>query len=98
MIYCPECGDILQVKAERIFTQSLIFNNKKKGKGIKKQNISLTKDLCEEDIRIYFECDICKYATDNINSSTLTIERDLPELLKYKGEIDLIINQIYNMC
>ncbi|GAB6499058.1 hypothetical protein ABEW49_20755 [Bacillus anthracis] len=73
------------------------FTYKKRGKGLKKQGVSVNKEGIDFEIRVFFNCDKCRYGTDNLSTGTSTIN-DFPELLPYQNEIELIIEQIYSMC
>lgn len=96
MINCPNCNGVLEVSAERIFVQSVSFEHKAKGKGIKKKNIKLSSNSPTE-LRVFFECDTCNYTVDNLWSGSITISMHYPELLPYEEEIELIMEQINNM-
>lgn len=97
MIKCPECSDgILEVSAERIFVQSVSFENKVKGKGVKKKNIKLSSNTPTE-LRIFFTCDTCNYTVDNLWSGSCSIGTDYPELLPHEEEINFIMEQINKM-
>lgn len=94
MIPCPKCNESLEVSAERILVQALSFDYKKRGKGIRKKNTSVKKNgINNVEVRVFFSCVKCFYATDNLSSSHLTISKNYPELLPYKEEIEFIIDQ-----
>ena len=94
MVTCPKCGKLLKVEVERIYIQTVLYEYKKNGKGIKKPTSNFQGNLTDIDLRIFFKCEECFYSTDNLNS----IEGDYTELSHCKDEVDFIINQIYDMC
>lgn len=98
MIPCPKCNGTLEVSAERILVQPLTFSYRKRGKGIKKQNTSFKRiGAIPVESRVFFHCDRCSFHTNNLSTGTASIEDDYPDLLPFKEEIYLIIDQIDEM-
>ncbi|PPB12888.1 hypothetical protein [Brevibacillus laterosporus] len=88
MIKCPKFNsDDTKIHTEVIYTDSISFDWKKKGKGIKqiKHNIG-NRALPYPEIRVFFDCNSCIYSSDNLNGFD-TIEGN-------DEEVQLILHQI----
>ncbi|MEM5012101.1 hypothetical protein WKH57_15380 [Niallia taxi] len=90
MILCPRCNNTTEVHIERISIQSISFEWKKKGKGIKKKKLNPTEKLkTEVDRRLFISCTNCTFSSQN-----LSVLSDFGELEKYRTKIELIEEQL----
>lgn len=90
MILCPNCNAETEVHIERISIQPILFEWKKKGKGIKRKKLNPTeKYKLEVDRRLFISCIKCSFSSENLSVIT-----DFGKLEKYKSEIDLIEKQL----
>ncbi|QDX94358.1 hypothetical protein EEL30_21860 [Brevibacillus laterosporus] len=89
MIRCPKCNsDDTKIHVEAIYADSISFDWKMKGKGIKqiKYNIR-NRALPYPEIRVFFDCNSCSYSSDNLNGFDTLEGTD--------EEVQLILHQIH---
>jgi hypothetical protein len=81
---CPKCSsENTKIYAQVKYTDSIDFDWKKKGFGVRQQK-NKHSELLPEEIRVFFRCYDCDYLTDNLNGPNhiLNMERETSVIVK----------------